>query len=497
MTAKGKINASKVQINDRIIVRDMDTQVEGRSAITCSHTKTGETVRVARVIGKIAVYTEGRRAQRWYRIETTEGSFEAAPIQTMWLAPEDAAGVKRARVEAEAENNDRDVAQAKAELETVAEEIKAADEAGILSTQTFQKLADIHDAVRICVRRSFSQPAMGRLALEHLSTIRAELAEAEKVQAADDEADTREWGMTDEELEEDDRRALTLHSQDGKVDNMNNESETTGKCPNCVVTVDGAACFACGETTLAADTEAVEAPAENHTGSTVVGLLEKVWARIRADHPELPEVVIITGSGLLGGSKWGHFRADGWKVQAEGAALRKHELFLAGEALAKGAAQVLQTMLHEGAHTLAKVRDLKDTSRQGRWHNQTFRRLAEEMGLEHKAASADSSHGFSFVTLTADTKAKYADLLAELDAEIKLTCHLPTWLGGSADQDEDGGGEKITGKAPKGEDDEKPKSGPLKATCSCEDPIIIRLSQKVLDLGVVRCDSCEELFTAA
>jgi hypothetical protein len=240
-----------------------------------------------------------------------------------------------------------------------------------------------------------------------------------------------------------------------------------------------------------------ETQTENHTGSSVVALLEKVWTRIRADHPELPEVVITTGSGE--GTKWGHFRAESWKVRAEeGAAVsdagpgRRHELFLASEALAKGANQVLQTMLHEGAHTLSKVRDVKDTSRQGRWHNAAFRRAAEEMGLEHKASQADKSHGFAFVTVTEATKVKYADLLAELEREIRLTGLLPFWLGGERDEDERGG-ERITGKPVGGEEGEA-KGGSAKAVCGCEEPVIIRMSQKVLDLGVVRCDKCDNLF---
>jgi hypothetical protein len=223
------------------------------------------------------------------------------------------------------------------------------------------------------------------------------------------------------------------------------------------------------------------------TGSAVVRLLERVYARIRAEHPDLPEMVIVTGAGIGGGnSKWGHFRPDGWAA-GDG---RMHEMFMAGETLAKGARQVLQTMLHESAHTLAQVRELKDTSRQGRWHNATFRKLAEEMGLEHRGSQADKTHGFSFVTLPEATADRYADLLAELDAEIHLTVKLPVWLGG----DETEGGESI-GKAPK--TGEGKQTGGKRATCGCAEPNIIRLSQKVLDLGVVRCDSCGDLFTAS
>lgn len=408
MPAAGKTNASRVQINERIIVQVV-TFADGTTGLFPSSTKTGEGVHVARVTGKGAVQggrtNTGRGSSRMhYVIETTSGEFHAAPIQTMWMAPEDAAGVKRAHVEALAENKRMDREATPAPVE-----------------------------------------------------------------------------------------ALTLHSQDGKVDtNSTDDLEETEMTA-----------FPNDNREPAEGEQAMNAtPAEpvNHTGSTVVKVLEKVWARIRANHPELPEVVIITGSGE--GTKWGHFRAESWKVRAEeGAAVsgepgRRHELFLASEALAKGPTQVLQTMLHEAAHTISRVRGIKDTSRQGRWHNAEFKKAAIELCLEHKSSTADKSHGFSFVTLTQATKDRYADLIAELETEIKLTGLLPLWMGGSGQEDEQGG-ERITGKPTKGGEAGGAKSGPMKATCACAEPVIIRLSQKVLDMGVVRCDGCETLFTAA
>lgn len=269
---------------------------------------------------------------------------------------------------------------------------------------------------------------------------------------------------------------------------------------------DAAALEAAENEGLAAVAEAAEdsaaeptpSPSEDATGSAVVRLLEKVWARIREDHPELPDVVIVTGSGMIGGSRWGHFRADGWKIQEEGAAIRKHELFLAGEALAKGARQTLQTMIHEATHTLARVRNIQDTSRQGRWHNAKFKTLAEEMGLEHKRDQADKSHGFSFVTLTEATIARYADLLDELEREIRLVINLPLWLGGTQDEDEAEGGEKIGGagggKPTKGQGS---TSNNLKCVCRCETPRIIRVSRKVLEEAGIMCRECGEDFEAA
>jgi hypothetical protein len=246
----------------------------------------------------------------------------------------------------------------------------------------------------------------------------------------------------------------------------------------------------------ASDTQ-TEAPAviRELTGSAVVQLLERVHARIRQNHPEVPEVVIVTGAGIgFGGGKWGHFRPQGWTAKEGDTSTHRHEMFMAGETLAKGGRKVLQTMLHESAHALAEHRGEKDTSRQGRWHNQVFRKTAEELGLEYKGQKADKTLGFSQVTLTAETVEEYKDLLDALDAEIHLMVRLPGWLGGTAGSDEDGedeGGENM-GKAPK--TGPATNSNNVKLTCECEEPNIIRASKKVALKMVARCDECGELF---
>lgn len=400
MTAKGKINASKVTEGHRIIVKVLEDSTVRESA-----TKTGEGVQVARVLGKTFRSAQGPyEAHGKYVILTSAGTFEAAPIQTMWLAPEDPAGIKRAHAEA-------------LELDKVYEAYPLAEE-GPAEEIDLETLPDPDGANDLPVPSEFFEQA---------------------------------------------QPTASTHTVTQLV----------------------------GRVARLAPAPEVETTSSPVTGSTVIRLLERVWDRIRSDHPELPVVVITTGSGE--GAKWGHFRADSWKLREEGAATQHHELFLASEALAKGAHQVLQTMLHEAAHTLAKVRDQKDTSRQGRWHNQVFRRTAEEMGLKHQGAQADRSHGFAFVTLTQATKDRYADLLAELDREIRLTGQLPTWLGGTDGGDDDKGGERMT-KPPTGQDEQKTNSNNLKLTCTCQEPNIIRASRKIADKLVVRCDDCKSLF---
>ena len=91
------------------------------------------------------------------------------------------------------------------------------------------------------------------------------------------------------------------------------------------------------------------------TGSGLIAALEQIWADIRRRTPELPEVVVVTGTGLSStavhlDAKWGHFGADHWveghpTEEGQGAALdlsaarRKPELFVAGECLAEGPAR--------------------------------------------------------------------------------------------------------------------------------------------------------------
>lgn len=115
MTAQGKINASRVTVGDRILV------LVGVGTTTFSSTKTGDGVAVARVTGK-TLSPMAYSSRRTYTIHTTAGDLVGLQgIQTMWLAPEDAAGIKRAHVEAlklDRERDDRRFLKAAAALAT-------------------------------------------------------------------------------------------------------------------------------------------------------------------------------------------------------------------------------------------------------------------------------------------------------------------------------------------------------------------------------------------
>jgi hypothetical protein len=154
--------------------------------------------------------------------------------------------------------------------------------------------------------------------------------------------------------------------------------------------------------------------------SLLVAALEHAWAAIRARHPEVPEAVLVVASGSSGRRlKWGHFAAGRWQ-HADG---QHPEVLVGGEGLARGAREVLATLLHEAGHGLADARGIPDTSRGGRYHNHRYAALAQELGLE---VAQVGGIGWSVTTLPEATAAAYAPVLAELEDRLVLWRHQET-----------------------------------------------------------------------
>jgi hypothetical protein len=160
--------------------------------------------------------------------------------------------------------------------------------------------------------------------------------------------------------------------------------------------------------------------------------------------------------------KWGHFAAARWQV----ADANRPEVLVSGEGLKRGAREVLATLLHEAAHGLANTRGVKDTSRQGRWHNRRFATLAGELGL---GVAKDSKTGWSQTSLTDRLVGRYADQLTGLDAALGLWRHTERQSGSAA------------------------ASHNLLA-CSCECGRKLRVSRTTLEQAPIICGACEEPF---
>ncbi len=199
--------------------------------------------------------------------------------------------------------------------------------------------------------------------------------------------------------------------------------------------------------------------------SAVVAALEHCWAAIRGHHPDVPQVVVILGAGSearRGLFKWGHFAAARWHV----AGANHPEVLVSGEGLKRGAGPVLATLLHEAAHGLADARGVKDTSRQGRWHNRRFATLAGELGL---TVEIDTSTGWSQTRLTARLADCYADQLAGLDKALGL------WRHAERQQEPAAGSRNLL-------------------ACSCACGRKLRVARATLEQAPIICGGCEARF---
>lgn len=220
--------------------------------------------------------------------------------------------------------------------------------------------------------------------------------------------------------------------------------------------------------------------------SQLVAAIEVAWAAIQQRHDDVPDVVVTLGAGSIGVArgtlKLGHFAADRWNTDTGSSA----ELFVGGEGLQRGAAAVLSTLLHEAAHGLAHTRKIKDTSRQGRYHNTRFKRLGEELGL---VITQVDGIGWSGTNLRDETKDAYSSVIADLQGAITAYRHSEGYLPGLGpgdDSDDGEGGE--SGDSGKGR---RPKNG-LVLACSC--PRRLRMSASAAEIGPVVCSVCGEAF---
>ena len=186
---------------------------------------------------------------------------------------------------------------------------------------------------------------------------------------------------------------------------------------------------------------------DQQVSGVIVGRLNDVWRSIQSHHPDVPDVFIVTkASGRSRrGLTFGHYHAGQWDV----AETTTPEVMLSGECLHSGAEQILQTLIHEAVHALAKAREVQETSRQGRYHNHKFVNLANELGLAWQTDDQgvdlrpDSKIGYSAVVLTDALRERYA-------MEIKRLACLPVGKGSGG-----------TAPAP------KPTPPRVKVTCGC------------------------------
>lgn len=221
--------------------------------------------------------------------------------------------------------------------------------------------------------------------------------------------------------------------------------------------------------------------------SALVAALETTWSAIQLQHPDVPDVVVTLGAGSIGvpagALKLGHFAAERWVSNESKDLVGLAELFVGGEGLRRGAEPVLATLLHEAAHGVAHVRGIKDTSRQGRYHNTRFKLLGEELGLTIAQAP---TIGWSSTELAPGTAVEYVDEIEALASAIVAFRNTE----GAATVGPTGGGKRGPSG---GGGSRRPKNG-LVLVCECSPGRRIRASAAVVERGPIVCGVCSADF---
>jgi hypothetical protein len=204
----------------------------------------------------------------------------------------------------------------------------------------------------------------------------------------------------------------------------------------------------------------------SQTASRLLKVLEETWLEIRRWHPDIPPAVIIIASGTEGKqARLGHHAPGRWNVAGQQYA----EVMISGEGLRRTPHEVLGTLLHEAAHALAHERGIKDTSRQGRYHNKHYKTHAEQLGL---AVEHDDRFGWAATTITDVSKIAYARQLRDLADAMTMWRH----------------GEATTGPAT------RRNTNLIAAICPCGRSI--RIAASTLAEAPITCQACDGDFQA-
>lgn len=148
--------------------------------------------------------------------------------------------------------------------------------------------------------------------------------------------------------------------------------------------------------------------------SNLVAACEEAWRRIKDFNSDVPDVVVVVGSGgRRSATLLGHFAPKSWEVNGE----EVHEVLIVAEQLKRPANEIFTTLLHEAAHGVAQTRGIKDVS--GKRHNKKFAALTEELGMI-PPEKADSRLGYSAATLTEETEALYKEEIDAIEKQLSF-----------------------------------------------------------------------------
>lgn len=158
---------------------------------------------------------------------------------------------------------------------------------------------------------------------------------------------------------------------------------------------------------------------------------------------------MLLGTGVERGRlvKLGHWWEGRWLADGN----LRGEVLLAGEALHLKPEDVFEVLLHEAAHGINAARNVKDTSRGGRYHNARFKKTAVEVGL---TVEQMNPYGFAKTSVPPETAARYSTEIDELAAAMRIAGRVPrSALGADKSDQQIGAGQdgRCRRRVPAGE----------------------------------------------
>ena len=187
---------------------------------------------------------------------------------------------------------------------------------------------------------------------------------------------------------------------------------------------------------------------------------------------KLPEIAITLQGGSSGSvNSYGWFWAERWESKTE----KVHELNITAENI-DNVLQLFITMHHELIHLHAKMNDIQETSRQGRWHNKNFQKLCEEFNLfyvKDKKIGTRTPH-----TAAEGVSAEYIEFVTSISKSNK---DIDKWLSSG----------NVFKRAVK-ETIKKPKTSKSYTCSHCEEKVSLKI-ELVETLGEFYCPYCGQL----
>ena len=205
----------------------------------------------------------------------------------------------------------------------------------------------------------------------------------------------------------------------------------------------------------------------------LVLVIQRAQAAVRRHHPEVPETFTMVAPDVRGRAL-AYFGPKRWKVGERTIG----EIGLAADYLELGGTHTMESLLHESVHAACAALGVRDTSREGRYHNRRFAERAHGYGL---IVERDKVVGHTTTGLTAEAASTYALEIAALDWVLGALYRLkaakipPNASGGI------GGGDAR-------------RSSYVSAICGCGPirgrPRRLRMARREWDRGGVRCSIC-------